>query len=249
MMKRAMITGAAAGIGLSAAELFAEKGWKVLGVDIEPMPEHHENIQSRICDLSDPAQVDQLFQDVGNDWDGLDALVNNAAIQICKPLLETTLEEWDRAQATNLRSAFLTSNAAYALLAEAGGAIVNVASVHAFATSKGIANYAASKGGLLAMTRAQALEFAPDNIRVNAVLPGAVDTAMLRQGFERSGASADDIEPKLAEVAAKTPLGRVGRPREIAMAILFLADNERSSFVTGQSLVVDGGALAHLSTE
>ncbi len=116
----------------------------------------------------------------------LDAVVNNAAVQIAKPMLETTVEEWDRVMASNLRSVFLGAKLAHPLLkAGGGGAIVNVSSVHAVQTSANIAAYAASKGGLLALTRAMAIEFAPDNIRVNAILPGAVDTPMLRAGLDR----------------------------------------------------------------
>ena len=117
----------------------------------------------------------------------LHALINNAAIQIAKPLLETSMEEWNAVLASNLSSVFLGVKLAYPLLkAAGGGAIVNVSSVHAVATSANIAAYAASKGGLLALTRAIAIEFAPDNIRANAILPGAVDTPMLRAGLSLS---------------------------------------------------------------
>lgn len=151
--------------------------------------------------------------------------------------------------AANLRAAYLTSKVAYRWLEEAKGAIVNVSSVHAVATSVKIAGYAATKGGLLALTRAMALEFSKDGIRVNAVLPGAVDTEMLREGLARGHLEDGSLEDQLAALGARTPLGRVGEPREIARAILFLADPEQSSFITGQSLIVDGGATARLSTE
>jgi glucose 1-dehydrogenase len=105
-------------------------------------------------------------------------------MQVSRPILETTIEEWDMVMASNLRSVFLGAKLSYPLLkAKGGGAIVNVSSVHAVATSTNIAAYAASKGGLLALTRAMAIEFAPDNVRVNAILPGAVDTPMLRSGY------------------------------------------------------------------
>jgi len=120
--------------------------------------------------------------------------------------------------------------------------------VHALATSASIAAYAASKGGLLALTRAMAIEWAPD-IRVNAVLPGAVDTEMLRAGLARGHLSAQKVEDQLRELAARTVARRVARPEEIAQAILFLADDRRSSFIYGHGLVVDGGATIRLSTE
>lgn len=151
---------------------------------------------------------------------------------------------------SNLRSVFLGTKLAYPLLKEAGGgAIVNVSSVHAIATSANIAAYAASKGGLLALTRAIAIEFAQDNIRANAILPGAVDTPMLRAGLGRGHVEGDDILVRLDNLARKTVSGKVGKPEEIAHAIYFLADDTQSSFMTGQALIVDGGATARLSTE
>jgi len=179
----------------------------------------------------------------------LDALINNAALQVAKPLVETSVEEWDAVMAANLRSVFLGVKLAYPLLKMKGGAVVNVSSVHAIQTSANIAAYAASKGGLLALTRAMAIEFAPDDIRVNAILPGAVDTPMLRAGLGRGHAGSGDVQTRLDNLARRTVNGRVGTPNEIAHAIFFLADREQSSFMTGQALVVDGGATARLSTE
>jgi NAD(P)-dependent dehydrogenase (short-subunit alcohol dehydrogenase family) len=169
---------------------------------------------------------------------------------VAKPILDTTPDEWDAVMASNLRSVFLGTKLAHPLLVKAGGgAIVNVSSVHAVATSANIAAYAASKGGLLALTRAMAIEFAADNIRVNAILPGAVDTPMLRRSMERGSLSGGDVLDRLENLARKTVNGRVGKPSEIAHSIYFLADNTQSSFMTGQALVVDGGATARLSTE
>jgi NAD(P)-dependent dehydrogenase (short-subunit alcohol dehydrogenase family) len=180
----------------------------------------------------------------------LDVVVNNAAVQISKPLIETSVEEWDEVIASNLRSVFLGAKLAYPMLkAAGGGAIVNTSSVHAIATSANIASYAASKGGLLALTRAMAIEFAKDNIRVNAILPGAVDTPMLRSGLGRGHLGGSSMTERLENLARKTVNGRIGKPEEIAHAIYFLADNEQSSFMTGQGIVVDGGATARLSTE
>ena len=124
-----------------------------------------------------------------------------------------------------------------------------MSSVHAVQTSASIAAYAASKGGILALTRAMAIEFAKDNIRVNAVLPGAVDTEMLRGGMSRGHVSGPTMTERLDNLARKTVNGRIGQPDEIAHAIYFLADYEQSSFMTGQALILDGGATARLSTE
>ena len=237
-----LITGAAGGIGRATVQLFHEKDWIVIGVDRsdfgETFPDNGLFIQA---DISDPSMLEEIYQAVRNFTDTLDAVINNAALQVVKPLLETTVEEWDAVMASNLRSVFLGAKLAYPLLKnKGGGAFVNVSSVHAIATSSGVGSYAASKGGLLALTRSMAIEFAKDNIRVNAILPGAVITPML-------SAHLDQI--RLENLAKRTVNGRIGMPHELAHAIYFLADEEQSSFMTGQSIVVDGGATAKLSTE
>ncbi len=242
-----LITGAAGGIGRATVVYFVEKGWRVIGVDRndfgEPFPQPGLFIQA---DLADVKNFDAIYQKARDYTDTLDALINNAAYQIVKPILETSVEEWDAVMASNLRSVFLGAKLAHPLLAAGGGgAIVNTSSVHAIATSANIAAYAASKGGILALTRAMAIEFAPDNIRVNAVLPGAVDTPMLRAHLGGTGT----IPERLENLARKTVNGRVGTSEEIAKVIYFLADHDQSSFMTGQALVVDGGATARLSTE
>lgn len=246
-----MVTGAAGGVGRATVYLFAQSGWRVIGVDRasfdEEFPENGIFVQS---DLSVGENLEFIFAQARAFTDCLHALVNNAAVQISKPILETSVEEWDAVMASNLRSVFLGARLSHPLLkAAGGGAIVNVSSVHAIATSVNIAAYAASKGGLLALTRAMAIEFAPDNIRVNTILPGAVDTPMLRAGLGRGHLQGGDITQRLDNLARKTVNGRIGRPEEIAHAIYFLADETQSSFMTGQALVVDGGATARLSTE
>jgi glucose 1-dehydrogenase len=249
--KTLLITGAAGGIGRASVVLFSEKGWRVIGVDRndfgEGFPKNGLFIQS---DISRPEDMEAIFEQAKSFSGTLDALVNNAALQVAKPLVETTVEEWDAVMAANLRSVFLGVKLAYPLLkAGNGGAIVNVSSVHAVQTSANIAAYAASKGGLLALTRAMAIEFAPDNIRANAILPGAVDTPMLRAGLGRGHVGQGGMQERLDNLARKTVSGKVGKPEEIAHAIYFLADGEQSSFMTGQAMIVDGGATARLSTE
>jgi glucose 1-dehydrogenase len=246
-----LITGAAGGIGRATVALFAQCGWIVIGVDRsdfgEGFPENGKFIRA---DISNPKDIDYIYEQAHAFTNKLHAVVNNAAIQISKPVLETSIEEWDATIASNLRPAFVGSKLAFPLLqAAGGGAIVNVSSVHAVATSVNIAAYAASKGGLLALTRALAIEFAPNNIRVNAVLPGAVDTPMLRAGMTRGLHTGGSVLDRLDNLARKTVNGRVGQPEEIAHCIYFLADNGQSSFMTGQALIVDGGATARLSTE
>ena len=190
-----------------------------------------------------------VFDEIKSEEGRIDSLVNNAALQICKPILETTVEEWDAVFNTNVRSVFYTSKLAHPLMAEKGGSIVNVSSVHAIATSLDIAAYAASKGAIKTLTQNLAIEFARDNIRVNAVLPGAVDTPMLHRGLMRDNFEEDSLERKINTLASKTVFGHVGKPDEIAQVIYFLSDVDRSSFCTGQALVIDGGATVRLSTE
>ena len=252
--KTVLITGAAGGIGRATVHVFADEGWRVIGVDrasfaaadLPAFPASGLFIQA---DIAEESALESIFDQARAFTRGLDALVNNAAIQIVKPILETSIEEWDRVMAHNLRSVFVSAKLAYPLLQARSGAIVNVSSVHAIQTSSNIAAYAASKGGLLALTRAMAIEFAPDNIRVNTILPGAVKTPMLLAGLSRAHVSGGDLGQRLENLASKTVNGRVGEPEEIARAILFLADNRQSSFMTGQALVIDGGATARLSTE
>jgi glucose 1-dehydrogenase len=246
-----LITGAAGGVGRATVSVFCQAGWRVIGVDRADFGEEFPGSGLFIrADISNPAVLQGVYEQAHAFSSCLDAVINNAAIQISKPLMETSVEEWDLAMASNLRSVFLGTKLAHPMLkAGGGGAIVNVSSVHAVATSANIASYAASKGGLLALTRAMAIEFAPDNIRVNAILPGAVDTPMLRSGLGRGHLAGSSVTDQLANLARKTVNGRVGRPEEIAHAIYFLADNSQSSFMTGQAMIVDGGATARLSTE
>jgi glucose 1-dehydrogenase len=249
--KYVLITGAAGGIGRATVNLFTEKGWHVIGVDRNEFGKGFPKSGLFVrADISRPEDMHAIFEQAHAFTDTLDALVNNAAMQINKPLIEITVEEWDAVMASNLRSAFLGVKLAHPLLkARGGAAVVNVSSVHAIQTSVNITAYAASKGGLLALTRAMAIEFAPDNIRTNAVLPGAVDTPRLRAGLGRGHLGGENMQDRLDNLARKTVNGRVGTPAEIAHAIYFLADNEQSSFMTGQALVIDGGATARLSTE
>ena len=252
MKKRyVVVTGAAGGIGRATTNFFAKKGWIVVGIDRASFdgdfPQNGLFIQA---DVSLEKDWQDIQGKLAERTSSLDALVNNAAIQVAKPIIETTVEEWDLVLNANLRSVFLSVKLLYpALKAEDGGAIVNVSSVHAVATSKDIAAYAASKGGILALTRALAIELAPDNIRVNSVLPGAVDTPMLKAGLSRDHAGSGTPAERLENLARKTVSGKIGKPEEIARAIYFLADQSESSFITGQPMVVDGGATARLSTE
>ncbi len=242
----ALITGAARGIGAACARAFRADGWRVVGLDLDACPDADRSIA---VDLADAEAIGVAVASIAAQEGRLDALVNNAAHQVVGAIDAISLEDWDRTMAINLRAPFWLLRCALPMLEASGGAVVNVSSVHAVATSAEISPYAASKGGLATFTRAAALDLAPRGVRVNAVLPGAVDTEMLRAGFARGHIAEGEVEAQLAEFGARHPVGRIGRPEEIALAILHLADGARSPYVTGASLVVDGGVTARLSTE
>jgi len=250
MEKVVCITGVAAGIGAATAETFAQAGWHVVGVDCIKPSTIPAGIRRYIhADIGDMTEIIRVFNEIAQQEGRLDVLINNAAIQIAKRLIDTEPDEWDQLMAVNVRSVYLSIKHAFPLMRRQGGSIVNVSSVHAMATSKNIAAYATSKGAVVALTRAAALELASNGIRVNAILPGAVDTEMLRSGLTRSKAGRGTMEQKLRALAQKHAVGRLGMPQEIAQMILVLADDQKSGFMTGQSLVVDGGATSRLSTE
>ena len=247
-MKTVFITGVCGGIGHATAKFFLDSGWHVLGVDCLEFDNSIPLTRFWRGDVSRP----ELWQEIAASEElgqGLDALVNNAAIQLNCSLLETTYEQWHGLLDVNLTASFLSTKYLTPHLQGRGAAIVNVSSVHALQTSRNVAAYAVSKGGLVSLTRAAALELAEKSIRVNAVLPGAVDTAMLDDGLERGHLIKGDVLAMKAELARRTPCGRIGRGDEVAKAIFFLCDEGSASFITGQTLVVDGGALAKLCIE
>ena len=190
-------------------------------------------------DASCGSQVEKELTIAG--YKAVDGLVNNAAICQYQSALTLSPEDWDRTQRANLRAPWLMARSLHSKLQSAKGSIVNVASVHGFATSPNMSDYAASKGGLVALTRALAVEWAPNQIRVNAVIPGAVDTPMLQDGLIKEGR-------KTIDLANQIPLQRVAKPKEIADTICFLL-SLKASYITGQTLTVDGGVLAQLGSE
>ena len=245
-MKSVLITGVCGGIGKALAKRLAGKSWSVYGTDIVDGP-----ITSDLAGFWKGNVAEQEFWSSTvvpglKEHGSLDAFVHNAAIQPCSKIVNTSLDEWNSTLAVNLSAAFLATRFLVPLMQSGQGSIVNVTSVHAMATSAGMSAYVASKGGLLAFTRAAALELADQNIRVNAISPGAVETAMLEQGLERN---VDGSKRAREYLISRTPMKRLASPDEIAKSIIFLLDCELSPFVTGQTLVADGGALAQLSTE
>jgi NAD(P)-dependent dehydrogenase (short-subunit alcohol dehydrogenase family) len=172
-------------------------------------------------------------------WGRLDILVNNAGIEITGTVVEITPEQWERQLGVNLKGAFLCARAAIPHMRERGGAIVNISSVHAFVSYAGSVAYDASKAGLIGLTRTMALDHGRDRIRVNAICPGYIETALLGQWLDEQA----DPQTAMRQVLSFHPLGRIGAPRDIAEACLFLV-SDAASFISGTALVVDGAMTA-----
>jgi NAD(P)-dependent dehydrogenase (short-subunit alcohol dehydrogenase family) len=238
--KTALVTGAARGIGLATARRFLAEGWRVALLDIDG-----DNLKKTMaaigkpdatlaitCDVSEPAQVDRAFDALTERFGQLDALVNNAGIAIFGSITETSFSDWQRVLAVNLNGPFLTTQRATPLMRDGGGgAIVNITSISGLRASTLRVAYGTSKAGLAHLTKQQAVELASLGIRVNAVAPGPVDTAM---------AKAVHTPEIRADYHDHMPLNRYGGEDELANAIFFLC-SEQASYITGQVLCVDGG--------
>src|SRR5450759_3934639 len=238
--KVALVTGSARGIGLATAKRFLADGWRVVLLDIDG-----ENLKrtftalnkpdvtlALVCDVADPAGVARALATVAEKFGRLDALVNNAGIAIFKPILDITYDDWSRVLAVNLTGPFLCSQAAAPLMRDSGGgAIVNITSISGLRASTLRTAYGTSKAGLAHLTQQQAVELASLGIRVNAVAPGPVDTAM---------AKAVHTPEIRAAYHDAIPLNRYGLEQELAEAIYFLC-SDRASYITGQTIAVDGG--------
>ncbi len=242
-----VITGVLGGIGQAVSAAFVDAGWRVVGLDAKAGAARGV-IDCLQLDISDSTAVSQAADYINGKYRGLDALINNAAVLNRKALLQTSDEEWRTTIETNLSGAFYCTRAFHSALRGNSGAIVNMSSVHALATSENMGAYAVSKAALIALTRATALEFAADGIRCNAVLPGAVDTPMLWDG-RSTDVGVDGLQRQAETLRRLTPLGRIASPEEIAPVVLHLADNRWSSYTTGATLVIDGGATLRLATE
>jgi NAD(P)-dependent dehydrogenase (short-subunit alcohol dehydrogenase family) len=236
--KRAIITGAGSGIGRATALRFAQEGAKVIAADIGGHEETSAGSNGAIiahhCDVRDPAAVAAMVQRAKDEWGGLDILFNNAGIgRGGKRLHEIDLKDWDDVIDTNVRGVFLVLKFALPLMMESGGgSVINTASTSAFKAVYGNGSYTPSKAAVHLMTELAAIEYAADNIRVNAVAPGPIETPIYAMV---------DAEMR-AKILAALPIGRMGTADEVANVVLFLASDE-ASFVTGATYLVDGGRL------
>ena len=247
--KVALITGAASGIGRATALLFAREGAAVAVVDVNEAK--GKAVAKKIvdeggqaifvhCDVTSAAECQSAVQQTIKQLSKLDILFNNAGIIRRASVVDTSEEEWDQVMAVNVKSVFLLSKYAIPIMIEAGGgAIINTASGWGLIGGRDAASYCASKGAVVLLTKAMALDHGAQNIRVNCICPGDTDTPMLRNEAQQLGKPEEEF---LAE-SAQRPLQRIGRPEEVAQAALYLA-SDASSFVTGIALVVDGGGLA-----
>jgi NAD(P)-dependent dehydrogenase (short-subunit alcohol dehydrogenase family) len=247
--KNAIVTGGAGGIGRATSLAFAAEGANVAVVDLNA--EAAEAVAEEIraaggtaiaigADVSSEADIERVVASVVEGFGGVDVVFNNAGIIRRTTAVETTVEEWDRVFGVNVRAIFLMCKHVVPIMAaNGGGSIVNTGSGWGLKGGGQAISYCASKGAVVNMTRALAIDHGPQGIRVNSVNPGDVDTGMLRDEARQLG---QDQAGFLAE-AAERPLNRTGQPSEIAAAVVWLASDE-SSYVTGSALVVDGGGIA-----
>ncbi|MEX0303215.1 MAG: SDR family NAD(P)-dependent oxidoreductase [Leisingera sp.] len=240
--KIALVTGAAQGIGYACAEALAEDGYRVVLSDIqqdavmaaaETLGEGHVGM---VCDMGDTGQIMAMFDRVEKELGPVTALVNNAGIALPGSFLDYSLENFQKVMDVNVTGVFAASQRAARTMVENSieGAIVNMSSINAVVAIPAIPAYCASKGGVMQLTKAMSLALAPHNIRVNAVGPGSIDTEMM------AGVNANPEAMKMA--MSRTPLQRMGSAREIGDVVAFLASS-KASYVTGETIYVDGGRL------
>jgi len=244
--KHAVVTGGASGIGLATARRFIAEGATVTAVDLaEPAQEavpadERERLQTITCNVSDADAVRRAMDAIVSAHGGADILVTAAGTSVGRKAHETTLDMWRMVMDVNVNGTFLWVRACLPVMRARGrGSIITIASQRALAGGTESASYVSSKGAVLSLTRSLAVDYAAEGIRANAILPGAIDTPMLRSSFERVA------EPAAARARslARHPMGRFGTPDEVAGAAAFLASDD-ASFVTGIFMPVDGGWLA-----
>ena len=238
----ALVTGGAQGIGYASAEALLEDGAKIILADINEdavmaaAEKLGQGTVGMVCDMGDAAQIDAMFDAIAKDHGPVSILVNNAGVAMPNDMFETSIDDFKRVIDVNLTGTFHAIQRATKMMVKhkIEGAVVNMSSINAVVSIPTIPAYCASKGGVMQLTKATALALAPHNIRVNAVGPGSIDTAML------AGVNADP--DAMAKVMSRTPLKRIGTPREIGDVVAFLASS-KASYITGETIYVDGGRI------
>lgn len=240
--KIVVVTGTSRGIGKAIALYLHEKNYKVIGVDKSECAQIFTQVT---CDLKNWEEASVVIREVLGAGANVVGLVNNAAIQIEKGILDTSLENLNEVFSTNVFSIYLMTQLLGPVFSQ-DAAIVNISSVHAHATSCNLSSYVATKGAVSALTRSMALELGGEKgIRVNSICPGAIETEMLIQGLSRNSAP----DQAMNNLKKSSPLNKIGSGTDVAKLVHFLIDSELSGNITGQEFVIDSGVLARLASE
>lgn len=241
-----LITGVAGDIGNSLAKYFKLRNWKVYGIDKNEYSDNNVDVFFK-CDLTNPNEIEQVFKEINKNENKLDCIINNAALQICKPVWNFDINEWNDIYNCNIRSIFLNVKYGLELLKKSTNPnIINISSVHSICTSDEIACYASSKAGIIGLTRNLAIELGKFNIRVNCISPGAIETKMLKDGLSRDHAGDGNIDERLNNLSKSHILSKIGQPINISKLAYHIINN---NFIMGSNIVIDGGASIKLSTE
>lgn len=244
-MSAALVTGASSGIGAAIAIAFAEAGWEVMAAGrdegrLEEVADVSDSIAIWSGELSESVDCDELVTDTVDEFGHLDCLVNSAGVIVRADVADTSNDDWRYTMDINLDVPFYLSRAALPHLLKSSGSIVNIASDWGIKGGERAAAYCASKGAIILLTKAMALDHARDGLRINAVCPGDIDTPMLANEADDRNIDIDDY---LAQAAEDSPNGRIGTPEEVAALVLFLA-SDAATHINGTAIPIDGGASA-----
>lgn len=250
--KTILITGALGGIGFAIAQYYKNLGWSVIGIDLikkDLLSSNQKKIFNHYYDInlsSRQSYIHHKLKHVLRHIKFLNLLVHTAGLQISGPIEESTSSQWDQIMSVNLKSIYFIMQQCLPLLKQTLGNIIIIGSIHSSASSVNIAMYAISKAAVIGLVRNAAIEFSRFGIRVNGIAPGAIDTKMLRDGITRRG---EPLEQAMKTITDRHLMHRIGQPNDIAELVSYLGDNDKSGFLLGQTIIIDGGASLVLSTE